>query len=97
MTRSHDNNFPGQSLIWMMEWRIFLPHVVSLKGKGIESSCVDVWSLLDQHRVSSEERKDVYVSCTDGVGLKVRGRSKLFEIKVRGQKYPCGAEEWNKV
>lgn len=31
------------------------------------------------------------------IGLKVRGGKDLFEIKVRGQKYPCGAEQWNKV
>lgn len=77
-----------------MEWRIFFPLQ--------EANSVDIWSLLDLGRaakffLSSEERRDVYVSCTESVGLKVRGESKLFEIKVRGQKYPCGAEQWSKV
>lgn len=64
---------------------------------------MDIWSLLDLggvaklYKLSSEERRDVYVSCTESVGLKIRGENKLFEIKVRGQKYPCGAEQWSKV
>ena len=79
-----------------MEWRIFLPSL----GKD---GPVDVWSLLDLGKVSRhfklspEERRDVYIVSTEGVGLKVRGAKELLEIKLRGQKYPCGAEEWNKV
>lgn len=81
----------------MMEWRIFFPLA------SASSSPVDVWSLLNLGEVlklfklRSEERRDVYISCTDSIGLKVRGQRELFEIKVRGQKYPCGAEEWSKV
>lgn len=77
-----------------MEWRIFLPH---------DSGSPDVWSILDLgavaklYRPHSEERRDVYISCTESVGLKVRGQNEVFEVKVRGQKYPCGAEEWRKV
>ena len=76
-----------------MEWRIFLP-----RSSGSANS-LDIWSLLDLSDVAkhSEERRDVYISCTESVGLKVRGQSEVFEVKVRGQKYPCGAEEWRKV
>lgn len=67
------------------------------------TSSVDVWSLLDVGEVfrhlkqRSGDRRDVYISCTASVGLKVRGLKELFEIKVRSQVHPCGAEEWNKV
>ena len=76
-----------------MEWRIFFP-----SSEGL----ADVWTLLGQGKLSrhllssSEVRKDVYISCTEGVGLKIRGKH-LMEIKVRGDKHPCGAEHWTKV
>lgn len=80
----------------MMEWRIFLP-----SNAGKDARPVDVWSLLDLGKVTRhlgpEERRDVYIAGTEGVGLKVRGSKELLEIKLRGQRYPCGAEEWNKV
>lgn len=77
-----------------MEWRIFFP---------LSEGSSDVWTLLGQGQLSrhlllsSEVRRDIYVSCTEGVGLKIRGSKELVEIKVRGDKYPCGAEEWTKV
>lgn len=46
---------------------------------------------------SSEVRTDVYISCTEGVGLKLRGSKELMEVKVRGDKHPSGAEQWSKV
>ncbi len=76
-----------------MEWRIFLP---------FSESVPDVWTLLDLGKLSkkflhSEERRDIYISCTEGVGLKIRGSRRLMEIKVRGDKHPSGAEQWSKV
>lgn len=85
-----------------MEWRIFFPVKVE-EGASSSTCSVDIWSLLGlggaikSFKLGSEERRDVYVSCTESIGLKVRGGKDLFEIKVRGQKYPCGAEQWNKV
>ena len=63
----------------------------------------DVWTLLGQGQLSrqfmwgSKVRTDVYICCTEGVGLKIRGGQELLEIKVRGERHPCGAEHWNKV
>jgi hypothetical protein len=88
----HDSHPTG-----VMEWRVFLP---LLKDT---SNSIDIWSLLELggaarfFRLSSEARRDVYVSCTESVGLKVRGQEELFEIKVRGLTYSCGAERWMKV
>lgn len=77
-----------------MEWRIFFPRSLSSP---------DVRSLLDLRKGYSffeprnTERTDIYVSCTEGVGLKVRGAKNLLEIKVRGVVHECGAEDWYKV
>ena len=77
-----------------MEWRIFLP---------AEEGCPDVWKLLGQSQISryllnrSQVRRDVYLSCTQAVGWKIRGGQDLMEIKVRGSRTSSGAEEWYKV
>ena len=71
------------------EWRIFWP----LKDD------VDILTLLgvgQRGRSPYEVRTDVYVECTDEVGIKWRG-SKTLEIKVRLEKQESGAEKWVKV
>lgn len=73
-----------------MEWRIFLP-------VSKDEPPVDIWPLFGLGKLPSETREDLYVSCTEGVGLKIRGRIRFMEIKLRGQKYACGAEQWCKV
>lgn len=74
-----------------MEWRIFHPVLPE------NDPPVDLWPLLG---VSSlhlrSKRTDIYISCTEGVGLKVRA-SQHLEIKLRGIKSDCGAEQWSKV
>ena len=74
------------------EWRVFFP---------VESSDVlEVWSLLQPHdrpRGSPERRSDVYIKCTPGAGLKVRG-GRLIEVKLRSTREATqGIELWNKV
>ena len=68
---------------------------------SVESSDVlDVWSLLqprDRPRGSPERRSDVYIKCTPGAGLKVRGGS-LIEVKLRSSREAVqGTELWKKV
>lgn len=73
----------------IMEWRIFFP---------IQESEPSVWPLVGEpFKFHSEERTDVYISCTEAVGLKLRGKEERMEIKVRGSKYICGSEQWFKV
>ena len=71
------------------EWRIFWP----LKDD------IDILNLLgvgQRGRSPHEVRTDVYVKCTNDVGIKWRG-SKILEIKVRLERQESGAEKWIKV
>ena len=79
------------------------------------SDVLDVWSLLhprDRPRGSPERRSDVYIKCTPGAGLKVRGdpdrlvevkprstrEDRLVEVKLRSTREATqGTELWNKV
>ena len=67
----------------------------------VESSdALDVWSLLqprDRPRGSPERRSDIYIKCSPGAGLKVRG-GRLIEVKLRSNRDDVqGTELWSKV
>ena len=74
-----------------MEWRIFFPIVEDVPV------LVDIWPLLELRKCHRDKRTDIYLSCTDGVGLKLRGDKKVMEIKLRNSVHHCGTEEWHKV
>jgi hypothetical protein len=74
------------------EWRVFFP--------AESSDVLDVCSLLqlrDRPRGSPERRSDVYIKCTPGAGLKLRG-GRLIEVKLRSTREAAqGTELWMKV
>ena len=78
------------------EWRVFFP----VEPSSTSDSILDVWSLLqprDRVRGSPERRSDVYIKCTHGAGLKVRG-GRLIEVKLRSTRDTVnGTELWQKV
>ena len=39
----------------------------------------------------------MYISCTDEVGVKIRGGREMLEVKVRLATSKCGAEYWEKI
>lgn len=75
----------------MVEWRIFYPL--------LEQNPLNIWALLHSRNLFcfKDSRRDIYVACTEEVGLKLRGKKLAMEVKVKGQQYPCGGEEWEKV
>ena len=81
------------------EWRVFWP--------SNEDNVTDILEVLDiKHSWSFpwagrgagvRARTDVYVSCTEEVGIKWRGE-RLVEVKVRSERdEKSGAEKWEKV
>jgi hypothetical protein len=70
------------------EWRVFL----------LEDKAVGLPALLGfGGYLPAEVRNDVYVSCTNEVGIKWR-KEKLVEVKVRSERDDkTGAERWDKV
>jgi hypothetical protein len=53
------------------------------------------------HSSQAEERQDIYVSCSEGIGAKLRGggegRPYGIELKSRKERKKRGAELWEKV
>ena len=77
----------------IQEWRVFFPCSHSDTQPGA------IWSLLGakQPQRFNEHRTDVYLTCTAGVGLKLRGESQLVEVKLRKDIDSVGSEDWKKV
>ncbi len=59
---------------------------------------LDVWQLLKARpwSTSPDRRTDLYLVCTAGAGVKLRGQRTL-EVKLRVGRHECGAEQWEKV
>ena len=74
----------------MCEWRIFWPK------RGKEE--IDIFSIFGAASLHSQEpRTDVYVQCTEAVGIKFRHK-RTTEVKQRTGKEEChGIESWSKV
>ena len=88
-----DDPVPYHCYMMGWEWRVFYPAEES-------SDVLDVWSLLqprDRPRGSPERRSDVYIKCSPGAGLKVRG-GRLIEVKLRSTREAAqGTELWTKA
>ena len=79
------------------EWRAFF----AVQDTGLQEGVTDIWKLLHYKPwggflLAGHTRTDVYLVCSAGAGVKLRGKTTL-EVKLRSCRQESGAELWEKV
>lgn len=73
----------------------------AVQDAGLPGAVTDIWKLLHYKPwggflLAGHTRTDVYLVCSAGAGVKLRGRTTL-EVKLRSCRKDCGVELWEKV
>lgn len=73
----------------------------AVQDTGLPEGVTDIWKLLHykpwgRFLLAGHTRTDVYLVCSAGAGVKLRGRTTL-EVKLRSCRQESGAECWEKV
>ena len=79
------------------EWRVFF----AVQDAALPGAATDIWKLLHYKPwggflLAGHTRTDVYLVCSAGAGVKLRGRTTL-EVKLRSCRKDSGVELWEKV